>query len=104
MSTASTAVVAARSRFATWQTETARRSQAAANRVTAHLGAVLIVVGAVGMIGGALLVGVWLAGLTIMGEAGFAFWVGLNRDDGEHLPVRGARTVVQVLDDERIRE
>jgi len=30
-------------------------------------------------------------------------WVGLNRDDGADLPVAGARTVEQVLDDERLR-
>jgi hypothetical protein len=97
-------VVVARAQLAAWRVEAARRAHATADRVTAHLGAVLIVAGAVGMIGGALLVGVWLAGLTIMAEAGFAFWVGLNRDDGEHLPVRGARTVAQVLDDELLRE
>lgn len=65
--------------------------------------AALVIGGLAGMLGGAALVGTWLLGLTLMAEAGGALWLGLMRDDGAAVPRRGARTVQEVLQDERMR-
>ena len=66
--------------------------------------ALFIVVGLAGLLLGAWTVGVWCLGLAAMAEAGGLLYVGLNRDDGEEVPVRGSRTVPEVLADEAIRE
>ena len=65
--------------------------------------AALVVAGLAGALGGGWLVGRWCTGLMLIFESAGALWFGLFRDDGEHLPVRGARTAQQVLDDERLR-
>jgi hypothetical protein len=97
------AAVATRAQLAAWHGHLTRSREAAARRVRRHFSALLIIGGAAGMLGGAAIVGLWLLGLTLMAESLFACYVGLNRDDGSELPPRGARTVGQVLEDERIR-
>lgn len=64
----------------------------------------LVLAGGLGALGGGYLIGRWCLGLVLIGESVFAMYIGLNRDDGADLPIRGARTVEQVLDDERWRE
>jgi hypothetical protein len=63
----------------------------------------LVLAGLAGALGGGWLVGRWCLGLVLIFESAGALWFGLFRDDGEHVPVRGARTPQQVLDDERLR-
>jgi hypothetical protein len=45
----------------------------------------------------------WCMGLVLIVEAGALVFLGLSRDDGANPVGRGARTVDQVLDDERLR-
>lgn len=63
--------------------------------------AALVIAGAAGALGGGAIIGRWALGLVLLGESALAAWFGLMRDDGAELPVRGARTVEQVLEDER---
>lgn len=93
-----------RAQLAAWRGHLTATRDAAAARARRHVSALLVFCGALGMIGGAFLIGRWAAGLVIIAESGFAVWVGLNREDGTGLPLRGARTVEQVLADEALRE
>jgi hypothetical protein len=95
--------VATRAQLAAWRGTLSRTRDAAAAKARRHVSNLLIFGGAAGMLGGAAIVGMWLLGLTLMAESLFACYVGLNRDDGSTLPARGARTVEQVFDDERLR-
>lgn len=95
--------VTARAQLAAWRGELRRTRDAAGLRLRRRARELLVIAGALGMLGGAAIVGTWLLGLTLMAEAGFACWVGLNGDDGGGLPARGARTPAQVLDEERLR-
>jgi hypothetical protein len=63
----------------------------------------LITIGLFGALAGAWVIGWWALGLVAVIEAAGFVYVGFARDDGEPLPVRGARTVEQVFDDERLR-
>lgn len=63
----------------------------------------LVVAGGLGAMAGGWLIGRWCLGLVIISESVGLVLLGLNRDDGQPAPVRGARSVAQVLDDERIR-
>lgn len=65
--------------------------------------AVLIVAGLAGGLGFASLVGTWCLGLVGMAESAGVLWFGLMRDDGRPVPRRGARTVREILEDERLR-
>jgi hypothetical protein len=95
---------AARAQVIAWVYGPARRARLAWRARLARWRAELLVFGgAAGMLGGAAIVGWWLLGLTLMAESGFAVWLGLSSDDGTARPLRGARTVGQVLDDERLR-
>jgi hypothetical protein len=78
------------------------RARARQNR-HALTSALLVVSGMAGGLGGAALVGMWCLGLVLMAESGGLVWFGLMRDDGTGLPRRGARTVAEVLEDERLR-
>jgi len=64
----------------------------------------LVILGGLGGIGGGWLIGRWAAGLVIITESAGLIMLGLNQEDGTELPVRGARTVGQVLADEQLRE
>lgn len=63
----------------------------------------LITVGLFGALAGAWVIGWWCLGAVAIAESFALTYVGMQRDDGEPLPVRGARSVGQVLDDERLR-
>lgn len=63
----------------------------------------LIVAGLLGALAGAYVIAWWAVGLVAIAESCGLAYVGLQRDDGEPLPIRGARSVDQVLDDERLR-
>jgi len=65
--------------------------------------AALIATGLLGALAGGWVIGWWCLGVVAIAESAGLLYVGLTRDDGEQLPVRGARTVDQVLDDERLR-
>ena len=65
--------------------------------------ALVVFAGALGALGGGWLIGRWALGLVLIGESVFAAYVGLNRDDEQWVPPRGARTVEQVLADEQWR-
>ena len=65
--------------------------------------AALIVAGVGGLLGFSSLVGLWCLGLTGMAVSAGALWLGLMRDDGTGLPRRGARSVADVLEVERMR-
>ena len=54
------------------------------------------------MAGGAL-IGEWCLGLVMIAEAALVVYVGFARDDGGGLPVRGARSVQEILADEARR-
>jgi hypothetical protein len=64
----------------------------------------LVLIGGAGALGGGYLIGRWCLGLTMIAESVGLIWLGLNQEDGTDLPIRGARTAQQVLDDERLRE
>jgi len=93
--------VATRAQLAAWHGHLTRSREAAALRVRRNFSALLIVGGALGMIGGGFLIARWAAGLVIVAESLFACYVGLNRDDGAALPAQGARSAAEVLADER---
>lgn len=63
----------------------------------------LVVLGMAGGLGGGALVGRWCLGLVLITESAGLIWLGLMRDDGTGTPRRGARTVREVLEDERLR-
>lgn len=63
----------------------------------------LVVLGMAGGLGGGALVGRWCLGLVLIAESAGLIWLGLQRDDGAGLPRRGARTVGEILEDERLR-
>jgi hypothetical protein len=71
--------------------------------LSAHSAVVLVLAGGLGALAGGWLIGRWCLGLVLIAESVFAIYVGLNRDDGTDMPIRGARTVAQVLEDERYR-
>jgi hypothetical protein len=95
-------VAARRRRARAWSRDIRTRLRHARERgqVTS---AALIVVGVAGLLLGADTVAPWMLGLTAMGISGGMLYLGLNRDDGTEMPARGARSVSQVLDDERVR-
>jgi hypothetical protein len=64
----------------------------------------LVISGGLFGIFGGWLVGRWCMGLVIMAEAAGMILLGLNQEDGTDLPLHGARTVSQVLDDELGRQ
>lgn len=64
----------------------------------------LVVLGMAGGLSGGALVGRWCLGLVLIAESALLVVLGLSRDDGGRLPRRGARTVAQVLEDERLRQ
>jgi hypothetical protein len=68
---------------ATWRARLASARQRASRSRHALTSAALVIGGALGMLGGAALVGRWCLGLMLIGEAGFAAWAGLQRDDGQ---------------------
>jgi hypothetical protein len=86
---------------ATWRARLASARQRAARSRHALTSAALVAGGALGMLAGGWLVGRWCLGLVLIGEAGFAAWAGLVRDDGQGLPRRGERTVAEVLEEAR---
>jgi DNA-binding transcriptional LysR family regulator len=90
-----------RALLAAWRASPAWQRLAARRHVA--VSAALVVAGLAGALAGGWLIGRWMLGLMLICESVGALWFGLNRDDGEPLPVRGARTVAQVLDDERAR-
>lgn len=63
----------------------------------------LVAAGMAGGLGGGALIGTWCLGLVMIAESCGLIWFGLMRDDGTPRPRRGARTVAEVLEDERIR-
>lgn len=63
----------------------------------------LICLGLGGALAGGWVIGWWCLGLVAIAESAGLIYVGLARDDGEALPTRGARTVEQVLETERLR-
>ncbi|SRR6266568_3902471 len=67
---------------AQWRARLASARQRAARSRHALTSAVLVIAGALGMLGGGALVGRWCLGLVLIGESGFAVWLGLQRDDG----------------------
>jgi hypothetical protein len=77
--------------------------QRARRRRHALVNSALIVVGLLGALAGGWVIGWWCLGGVAIAESCALMFVGLQRDDGEPLPVRGARTVEQVFDDERLR-
>jgi hypothetical protein len=64
----------------------------------------LVLLGGVGALAGGYLIGRWCLGLVLIAESVGLIWLGLNQEDGADIPVRGARTAQQILDDERLRE
>jgi len=95
--------VATRAQLAAWRGhlhEARWRVRAALARGS---GLLLVLAGAAGACYGGWLIGRWCLGLVIIGESVFAAWLGLNQEDGSGPPLRGARTVDAVLDDERLR-
>ena len=78
-------------------------AQRAHRRRHAWTSALLVTGGLFGALAGAWVIGWWALGLLAVIESMGLVYVGLMRDDTEDLPVRGARTVGQVLDDERLR-
>lgn len=98
------AAVAVRAQWHAWRGvmhETRWRLRAMLARRSPTL---LVLAGGLGAVGGGWLVGRWFAGLVIVAESVGLISLGLNQEDGQGLPYRGARTVEQVLDDERVRE
>jgi hypothetical protein len=75
-------------------------------RARAHLiiTNLMVLTGACGALAGGWLIGRWCLGLVAIAESAGLIYVALMRDDGKTMPLRGARTVAEVLDDERIRE
>jgi hypothetical protein len=65
--------------------------------------ALMVIVGVTGLLLGAWTVGWAVLGVTAMALSAGLIWLGMSRDDGQPVPVRGARTPQQVLDDERLR-
>lgn len=65
--------------------------------------ALLVVLGMAGGLAGGALIGRWCLGLMLIAESCGLVWWGLMRDDGTGLPRRGARTVGEILEDERMR-
>lgn len=63
----------------------------------------LVCLGLAGGLAGGWVIGWWCLGVVAIAESAGLIYVGMARDDGEALPVRGARSVAQVLDDERLR-
>jgi hypothetical protein len=63
----------------------------------------LICLGLGGALAGGWVIGWWCLGVVAIAESAGLVYVGMARDDGEALPVRGARTVEAVLEDERLR-
>lgn len=102
--TQAAALVAVRAQLYVWRVNAAEMRWRARHWRSRHAALLLTLAGAAGVVGGAWLIGKWAAGLAIGGLGLFAMYVGLNRDDGAELPVRGARSVEQVLADERLRE
>ena len=100
MDAARQAGVVVRAHLAAWRGQ-ARRIRARSGRTITSV--VLVVAGLAGMLGFASLLGGWCVGLVGMAESAGAVWVGLNRDDGQPGVRRGARTVAEVLEDERMR-
>ncbi len=82
---------------AQWRARLASARQRAARSRHALTSAALGIGGALGMLGGGALVGRWCLGLVLIGEAGFAVWVGLQRDDGQGR-VPSGRTVPEILE------
>jgi hypothetical protein len=78
-----------------------RRAKAAASR---HSATLLVIFGALGALGGGALIGIKFLGLVMIAESCSLIWLGVNQEDGQDVPIRGARTAQQVLDDERLRE
>lgn len=82
----------------------ARRARARLHRGRHVLAqAALVVAGLGGGLAGGALVGEWCLGVVLVAESGGALWFGLMRDDGTGLPRRGARTVEDILEAERLR-
>lgn len=92
-----------RAAWVIWAAHAARLRRRARDSRHVLVSHALVVIGLAGMLGGAALVGTWLLGLTLMAVSAGAAWFGLMRDDGSGLPRRGARSVPEILDDERLR-
>ncbi len=91
-------LVVVRAQLAAWRGQ-ARRIRAGSGRTLTSV--LLVVAGLAGALGGGALVGRWCLGVVLIAESAGAVWVGLNRDDGQPAPARGARTVAEVLEDHR---
>lgn len=74
--------VVRRAAAATWRARLGPARRRAARSRHALTSAALVTFGALGMLAGGALVGRWCLGLVLIGEAGFAAWAGLARDDG----------------------
>jgi len=95
--------VRSRAALIVWR-EHARMLQARARRSRHFLTSLaLVILGMAGGLGGGALIGRWCLGLVLIAESCGLIWLGLMRDDGTGMPRRGARTVAQVLEDERFR-
>jgi hypothetical protein len=95
--------VTSRAALATWRAQPLARRVRAASGTLVSVG--LAVAGFLGALAGGWLADsgmVWL-GLVVLAESAGVLVLGLNRDDGQDRPRRGARTPSQVLDDERLR-
>ena len=68
-----------------------------------HSSLLMMFAGALAMLGGGALIGRWCLGLVLIGQGVFVCWLALNREEPEHVPARGARTVAEVLSDEQWR-
>jgi len=98
------ALVATRAQLHAWA-GTSRRVRSGGGGAAARRSALLLVLGGcLGALAGGDLIGRWCMGLVLIAESAGAIWLGLNQEDGGELPLLGARTVDQVLDDERLRE
>jgi hypothetical protein len=60
----------------------------------------LVLLGLAGAVFGGYQMGRWWGGLIIVAESGLAVYVGFNREDAQSRPVRGSRTVPEILADE----
>lgn len=81
-----------------------RACRAALRRSRSLLVSVAAVVAGACLAGfGGWLVGRWCLGVVLIAEAAGLIFIGMARDDGVGMPGRGARTVNDILDDERLR-
>ena len=90
-----------------WAARRRRGRRWLASRAQMLAAAALMTAGGLGGLAGGWLIARWALGLVVIAESAGLVWLGLNREIGggpERWPGRGARTVEQVLDDERLRE